>query len=176
MLCRAKSSSAPVSTIETSGSITAAKAELEPAAAEGVDDGGVLGHPQRVLEGQDDDGRAELDAPRTLRGGGQKRQGRRQSAGAIEKVMLGDPAGVEPERFGGLEQLQRDAVRVGRIGADVEVGQEAESRAAWRRCRCLGSDRRLADRRVGNAHHGLSPLMRRPTTALARAGCGRCCR
>jgi hypothetical protein len=40
--------------------------------------------------------------------------------------MLGDPAGVEPELFGGDKELQRDAVRVGCICADLQVGQESK--------------------------------------------------
>ena len=44
--------------------ITAPDTEHQPAPAEGVDHGGVFGHPQGMLERKDDDGCADSDGLR----------------------------------------------------------------------------------------------------------------
>ena len=101
--------------------------ELEPAAAERIDDGGVLGHSDGVFERQDDDGGAQVDAPGALGDGRQERKRRRQAGTVVQEMMLRDPAAIVAKLLGNGEQLQREAVGVGGVLADVQVGEESES-------------------------------------------------
>ena len=104
-----------------------AEPELEPAAAQRVDDGGVLGNTERVLERQDHDGGAELNSAGALGGGGQERQRGREAGTVVQEMMLRDPAAVVPELLGDSEQLQGEPVGVGGVLADVKVREESES-------------------------------------------------
>ena len=79
---------------------TSPHAEFQPAAAQHVEHGGVLGHPDRVLERQRDDRGAKPD-PLGLRGHPrQEHQRRRQAAFLHVEVMLGHPSDVVTEALG----------------------------------------------------------------------------
>jgi hypothetical protein len=102
-----------------------AQAELQPAAAEGVEHRRVLCQPQRVLERQRHDGGAELDPAGPRGRPGQQHQWRRQPAVLGAEVVLCHPAAVVAEFLGRDEQLDHRLVQLGGVGA-VHVGEEAQ--------------------------------------------------
>ena len=110
------------------GVAAAAYAQLEAAAADGVDDGGVFGHAQGVFEGEDDDRRAQAQPARTRGDGGQEWEGGGQVAVDILEVVLGDPAGVEAELVGGLEDAEALAVGLVGVGSAAQVAHKPESK------------------------------------------------
>ena len=140
--------------------VAAADADLDAAAAEGVDDRDVLGQPDRVLQRQDRDRGAEPDPRGAGRRVGEERPRRRQAAAAVRHVVLGDPADVEAELVGDDEQLLGVAVRRGQVvAATLDVGEEAEPET----------------RGVGAlvAHHALLRRPRRRRLALLGVSVGR---
>jgi hypothetical protein len=107
----------------------AADAELEPPAGQRRQHGGVLGDPQRRLERQRHDARAEHD-PRGLRGGvGEQDERRGQAALVLVEVVLGHPRGVEADRLGRPDLLEGEAVAP--VGARLveHPGEEPEPRS-----------------------------------------------
>ena len=115
---------------------TGTQAQLEPAAAEDVDDRGVLGDPDRVLQRQDHDGGAETNALGALGGGREKGERRGETGAVVQEVVLGHPAAVVAELLGSREQVEREAIGVGSVVPNMQMGQEAKaqplpSRAGW---------------------------------------------
>ena len=81
----------------------------------------------RVLQREGHHGRAQADPAGALGDRGQERErGRQPSRGDIE-VVLGHPAGVEAELFGGHEQLNVVAVELAGLGRPVQMGEEPEA-------------------------------------------------
>jgi hypothetical protein len=111
----------------------AADADLHPAAAERVDDGEVLGQPERVLQRQDRDRGGELD-PLGARGRVREEGPRRRQPAAAEgRMVLRHPAHVKPQFVSNDEQLLRVAVGDSRAPLALHVREEAEpeARLTW---------------------------------------------
>ena len=86
---------------------------VDPPARQEVDGGQVLGQPERILQAQRDDGRAQLDAAGAL--AGRRHDGDRGGDAGLQ-VPAAQPDAVEPERFGALDHLQRLLEPRARIG------------------------------------------------------------
>src|SRR6516162_3289847 len=106
-------------------------ADVEAAAAEVIEHAQLLQQPQRMVERQQIEQRAEADAPRFTRGGGQK-YARRRRHRQRRRVMLGEMIAVEA---GGLGRLQQgEPILVGllqRLAARVDVIEDAELHASF---------------------------------------------
>ncbi len=85
--------------------VASADPEIEPPAAHDVDGCGLLGEPDGVMEGQDNDGGADADP---LRAGGHPAGDDHQVSGdAVPlEVVLGQPDGVEAKLLGFLDLLE----------------------------------------------------------------------
>src|ERR1700677_2892609 len=104
----------------------AADADLHPAAAQRVDDGDILGQPDRVLQRQHGDRGGKPDPLGAGGGVSKERPWRRQSAATERRVMLRDPAHVETQLVGDDEQLLCVAVGGGRVTAALDMGEKSE--------------------------------------------------
>ena len=117
--------------LELLDAVAQADTEDQPAAGDRVDDGGVLGDAQRVMQGKQQHPRADVDAA----GAGGNGGGRREQRGAvavIEEVMLGEPDVIVAHRLGGsglIEDLAVDlrprpaeAAGVRAVEDDAEAG------------------------------------------------------
>lgn len=82
------------------------QAQLQAALAEQVEYRGVLGQAQGVFLVEHDDAGAQLDVPGALGGRAEQHQRRGQAAVLAGEMVLGQPAAVEAQCLGGLEQLQ----------------------------------------------------------------------
>ncbi len=79
--------------------------DLQSPAGEQIENGGVLGHPDRIFERQRNDTGSKTDA-RRLRGDmGKENQGRRKAAFVRVEMVLRDPGRVEAETLGGDDLL-----------------------------------------------------------------------
>ena len=86
-----------------------AEAERQPALAELVDDGRVLGQPQGIVQRRQDDAGAQPD-PIGGRGEGRQHRQQRGQVSVRGAVVLAHPGGVEAQRLGEADQLERVAV------------------------------------------------------------------
>src|SRR5262249_29182562 len=106
-------------------------ADVEAAAAEMIEHAELFQQPERMVEGKEIGQRAEPDAPRFARGGGQK-YARRRRHRQRRRVMLGEVVTV---KAGGLGRLQQgEPVLVGllqRLPARVDVIEDAEFHVAF---------------------------------------------
>ena len=112
--------------------IARAEAERETAIAQNIDEGGVLGDPQRIGERQRDHRGADLDAfgQRREIGGIDEHVG--HDAVFVAEVMLGDPGIVEAELVGAQDLLGDPRVHVAvRIGLGIGVGMRGEKNAEF---------------------------------------------
>src|SRR5262252_347907 len=117
--------------VELHGRDAAPHADVEAAAAEMIEHAELFQQPQRMVERQEIEQRAEPDAPRFARGGGQK-YARRRRHRQRRRVMLGEVVTV---KAGGLGRLQQgEPVLVGllqRLPARVDVIEDAELHVAF---------------------------------------------
>ena len=117
--------------VELHGRDAAPHADVEAAAAEVIEHAQLLQQPQRMVERQQIEQRAEADAPRFARGGGQKHARRRRHR-QRRRVMLGEVIAV---KAGGLGRLQQgEPILVGllqRLAARVDVIEDAELHVAF---------------------------------------------
>ena len=100
---------------------------MHPPVRDDVDHRGVLGHLDRVVERQEHDRRAEVDA---LRHGGERAEPdeRRRHVAVVHHVVLGEEEAVEADLLGELPRLEdvlpapRQVARVGRVlGAEQQA-------------------------------------------------------
>jgi hypothetical protein len=85
--------------LELDRPVATAHADVEPASAEDVDHGQLLGEPDGVVEGEDGGGQPDAHALRPHgRGRGQDRRRDRQAV--LDEVVLGQPDAVEPQLLG----------------------------------------------------------------------------
>ena len=84
----------------------ATDAEDEPALADVVDGGRLLGQLQRMAQWQDLDGGADLDAPRARGNCASQGQRRRENRAFRREVQLRQPYGIEAPAFSVVDQLE----------------------------------------------------------------------
>ena len=99
-----------------------AEAQPEPASRQEIDDRGLLGHVERVVQRQQEHGRPDGDPLGPGRDGGGHGEGGREVR-VVDEVVLGQPDHVEAE---GLHRLD---VREG-LGVDLGVGDARRGRVA----------------------------------------------
>jgi hypothetical protein len=107
--------------------VTGAQAEREPAVAQDIDEGGVLGDPQRVGKRQRHHRRADFDQLGQRREVAGVDENVRHDPVFVAEMMLGDP-GIVVAEFVGAHDLRRHArvhVTV-RIGLGLGVGMRGE--------------------------------------------------
>jgi hypothetical protein len=109
--------------LELALAVAEAEADLEPAAAQLVEHGDVLGEAQRVLERAEQDRGADPHRRRPLRDRGQHREDRRQVAVAGD-VVLGEPDRLVAELFRPRDLVEVLAVE--RVPGPVPAGRVAE--------------------------------------------------
>jgi hypothetical protein len=93
--------------------VAEADADLHPSAAQVVEDGEVLGQPDRVVERQQADIAGEPHVPGASRHGGGARDPRGQVA-VVHEVVLGEPDQVEAQGVEPGHLLEDGGVEVGR--------------------------------------------------------------
>src|SRR6478752_4876041 len=97
---------------------------IDPPTGQQVNGGQILGEPERILQTQGDDGRAQFDAAGSL--AGRRHHGDRGGDAGLQ-VPAAKPDTVEPQRFGALDHLQRLLEPRARVlGVETADGQEAE--------------------------------------------------
>ena len=116
-----------------------ADSDLQPAAGQGIQDGGVLRHAQRQLQRQGDDAGAEAYAAGL--GGDVRQEHERggQSALVAMEVVLGDPGGVEAQALRMDRLGNGEAVTLSRRGVVQDAGEEAKAEpGSGHRASCCG--------------------------------------
>src|SRR6185436_12610206 len=93
----------------------------------------ILGHAERHLQRQGDDGGSQPDVRRSRCGVRQEDKGRRQAALELMEMVLGDPGSIEAEPLRMDDLLRAQPIAFGR-GHCIEYARE-ETQALFWSCR-----------------------------------------
>jgi len=122
------------------GKARAADAEDQPALADLVDGGDLLGQPQRMAERQHLHGRADLHPFGALGDGRGQDQRRGQHRALGREMQLGQPHGVEPPALRRIDLLEGllKGLRRARAGRALKLVEHAEFHRSSSRTHSLG--------------------------------------